>query len=71
MTFGMTLAEHLMMAASANMFNFAIDYENEPNMKVEASIVNIEINQLFFKMVSAWPLHSGKPQGTWHELALE
>ena len=71
MTFGMTLAEHLMMAASANMFNFAIDYENEPNMKVEASNVNIEINQLFFKMVSAWPLHSGKPQGTWHELALE
>ena len=53
MTFGMTLAEHLMMAASANMFSFAIDYENEPNMKVEASIVNIEINQLFFKMVSA------------------
>ena len=49
MTFGMTLAEHLMMAASANMFNFAIDYENEPNMKVEASNVNIKINQLFFK----------------------
>ena len=53
MTFGMTLAEHLTMVASANMFNFAIDYENEPNMKVEASNVNIEINQLFFKMVSA------------------
>ena len=49
MTFGMTLAEHLTMAASANMFYFAIDYENEPNMKVTASNVNIEINQLFFK----------------------
>ena len=53
MTFGMTLAEHLTMAASANMFYFAIDYENEPNMKVAASIENIKINQLFFKMVSA------------------
>ena len=71
MTFGMTLAEHLTKAASASMFSMTIDYENEPNMKVEASNVNIEINQLFFKMVSAWPLHSGKPQGTWHELALE
>ena len=36
MTFGMTLTEHLTMAASANMFYFAIDYENEPNMKVAA-----------------------------------
>ena len=49
MTFGMALAEHLTMAASANMFYFAIDYENEPNMKVTASNVNIKINQLFFK----------------------
>ena len=49
MTFGMTLAEHLTMAASANMFYFAIDYENEPNMKVAASNVNIKIHQLFFK----------------------
>ena len=71
MTFGMTLADHLTKAASANMFYFAIDYENEPNMKVAASIENIKINQLFFKMVSAWPLHSGKPQGAWHELVLE
>ena len=47
MTFGMTLAEHLTMAASANMFYFAIDYENEPNMKVAASNVNIKIHQLF------------------------
>ena len=42
MTFGMTLAEHLTMAASANMFYFAIDYENEINMKVAASNVNIK-----------------------------
>ena len=43
MTFGMTLAEHLTKAASANMFYFAIDYENEPNMKAAASNVNIKI----------------------------
>ena len=49
MTFGMTLAEHLTMAASANMFYFAIDYENELNMKVAASNINIKINQLFSK----------------------
>ena len=49
MTFGMTLAEHVTMATSANMFYFAIDYENEPNMKVAASNANIKINQLFFK----------------------
>ena len=55
MTFGMTLAEHLTKAASANMFYFSIDYENEPNMKVAASNAkinhqnNIKINQLFFK----------------------
>ena len=36
MTFGMTLAEHLTMTASANMFYFAIDYENGPNTKVAA-----------------------------------
>ena len=42
MTFGMTLAEHLTKAASANMFYFSIDYENEPNMKVAAS--NVKIN---------------------------
>ena len=49
MTFGMTLAEHLAMAASASMFYIAIDYENEPNMKVAASNVNIKIHQLFSK----------------------
>ena len=45
----MTLAEHLTMSASANMFYFAIDYENKPSMKVVASNVNIKIHQLFFK----------------------
>ena len=49
MTSGMTLAEHLTKAAVANMFYFAINYENEPNMKVAASNVNIKIHQLFFK----------------------
>ena len=49
MTFGMTLAEHLMKTASANMFYFAIEYENEPIIKVAASNVNIKIHQLFFK----------------------
>ena len=47
MTFGMTLAEHLTMAASASMFYIAINYENELNMKVAASNVNIKIHQLF------------------------
>ena len=49
MTFGMTLAEHLTMAASASMYCIAIDYKNEPNMKVAASNVNIKIHQLFSK----------------------
>ena len=47
MTFGMTLAEHLTMAASASMFYIAIDYENEPNMKVAASNVSIKIHHCF------------------------
>ena len=49
MTFGMTLGEHLTEAASTNMFYFAINYENEPNMKVAASNVNVKVHQLFFK----------------------
>ena len=53
----MTLAEHLTMAASANMFYFANDYENELNMKVAASNINSGF------LVSALPLHSGKSQG--------
>ena len=47
MTFGITLAEQLTMAASASMFYIAIDYEKEPNMKEAASNENIEIHQLF------------------------
>ena len=37
------------MAASASMFYIAINYENELNMKVAASSVNIKIHQLFSK----------------------
>ena len=74
MTFGMTLAEHLAMAASASMFYIAIDYENEPNVKVAASNVSIKIHHCFLNsefLLSAWPLHSGKLQGAWHELVLK
>ena len=46
----MTLAEHLTMTASANMFYFANDCENKLNMKVAASNVNTKIHQLFFKL---------------------
>ena len=49
MTFGMTLVEHLTKAVFANMFYFATDYENEPNMKAAANNVNIKIYQVFFK----------------------
>ena len=42
MTFEMTLAEHLTMAASASIFYIAIDYKNEPNTKVAASNVSIK-----------------------------
>ena len=45
----MTLVEHLTMAASASMFYIAVNYENELNMKVAASYVNIKIYQLFSK----------------------
>ena len=49
MTFGMTLAEHLRMAASASMFYIASDYKNERNTKVAASSVNIKIHHFFSK----------------------
>ena len=49
MKFGMILAEHLTMAASASMFYIAINYENELNMKVAASNLNIKIHKLFSK----------------------
>ena len=34
-----SLGEHLMMAASANIFDIAIDYRNKANMKV--AVTNI------------------------------
>ena len=49
MIFGMILAEYLTMAASASMFYIEINYENELNMKVAASSINIKIHQLFSK----------------------
>ena len=49
MTFGMTLAEHLTMTASARMFISQLTTKNEPIMKVAASNVNIKIHQLFSK----------------------
>ena len=49
MTYGMTLAEHLTMAASANMFYIVIHYEQKLDMKVAANNVNIKIHHLFFK----------------------
>ena len=49
MTSEMTLGEHLPMAAFTSMFYIAIYYKNEPNMKVAASSVNIEIYHLFSK----------------------
>ena len=49
MNVGMTLAEHLTMAASASIFYIAIDYKNEPNTKVAASNVSIKIHHFFSK----------------------
>ena len=43
----MTLAEQLTMAASASRFYTVIGYENEANMKVAASNVNIKIHQKY------------------------
>ena len=49
MTFEMTLAEYLTMAAAASVFYMASDYKNEPNMKVAATNINIKTHQLFSK----------------------
>ena len=49
MTFEMTLAERLTMAAPASMFYIAIDFKNKQNMKVAASNINIKIHQPFSK----------------------
>ena len=70
----MTLAEHLTMAASANMFYFATDYENEPNVKVASSNVNIKIHLLLFKQQIPGvgvTIAQRKISEAWHELALE
>ena len=53
-----------MMAASANIFHFAIDYENEPNMKVAANNVNIKIityflNSGFRVTIAQWKTSGG------------
>ena len=48
MTFGMTLGDHLRMAASASMFYVVVDYKTKTNMKVAASNVNINIHELFY-----------------------
>ena len=51
MTFGMTLGEHLTIAASASMFYIVIDDKNKTNVKDAASNINIKIHQLFYKQV--------------------
>ena len=51
MTFGMTLAEHFTMAASADMFYFAIDYEKElQNTSRWLLLLICFISQLTMKM---------------------
>ena len=70
----MNLAEHLTIAASASMFYIETDYKNEPSMKVAATMQILKYISCFLNsgfLVSTWPLHIGKPQETWHELALE
>ena len=47
MTFGVTLGEHVTMAASAITFYIAIDYKNKVNMKVTVSNIDIKIHQMF------------------------
>ena len=47
MTFGMTLGEYFPMAAFTSMFYIAMDYKNEPNVKVAANNITIKIHQLF------------------------
>ena len=55
--FGITLGDHLTMAASANM-------------KVEASNINIKVQNSGF-LVSGWPLYSEKSHWTWPKFDLE
>ena len=44
----MSLREHVPMVASTSMFYIAINYKNEPNVKVAASNKNMKIHQLVF-----------------------
>ena len=44
MTFGMTLGEYFPMAASTSMFYIAMDYKNEPNVKVAVNNITIKIH---------------------------
>ena len=67
MTFGATLEKYLLMAASANIFYVAIDYENKTCMEVVANNINIKIHQLFSKqriLRVCVTIYSGKSQGT-------
>ena len=55
------------MAASANIFYVAIDYENKNCMEVVANNINIKIHQLFSKqriLRVCVTIYSGKSQGT-------
>ena len=45
----MTLGQQFRMAASAIIFNIAIEFKNKSNMRVRASNINIKIHQLFSK----------------------
>ena len=49
MTFGATLGEYVMMAASGKMFYIAIDYNNKTYMEVVTSKIHIKIHHLFAK----------------------
>ena len=49
MTFGITLGEHLTMAASANMFYIGINYKNKTNMKVAVISIKIKVHDLLSK----------------------
>ena len=49
MTFGATLGQHLMTAASPNISSAAIDFKNKKYMKAAANNINIETHQLFSK----------------------
>ena len=49
MTFIATLGGHFMMAASANIYYIAIDFNNKTYVEVAASNINIKIHQLYFR----------------------